>query len=82
MSNITVKGLPSSWRSPGVYIANVARNSGSTIGNQPTMLIGQMLSAGTATANTPVLCYTQSQVNSLIWFRKYVSSNVCCLCTK
>lgn len=62
---ITVKGIPGNWRAPGVYIGNQPRNGGGQVGLRPTMIIGQMLSTGTAIANTPVQVFSQADVDAL-----------------
>jgi phage tail sheath gpL-like len=51
---INTPGLPSAWRSPGTYIANVPNGGGGGVGLLPTMIVGQMLSSGTATPNVAV----------------------------
>jgi phage tail sheath gpL-like len=61
---INISGLPANWRAQGVVIGTQPLNGGGTNGPQPTYIIGQMLSTGTAVANIPVQVFSQSDVNT------------------
>ncbi|MDO9714300.1 phage tail sheath subtilisin-like domain-containing protein [Paracraurococcus lichenis] len=61
---ITFKTIPASLRAPGVYgEIDPSRANASTV-NQPTLIIGQMLASGTATANVPVLVTSYDQART------------------
>lgn len=62
---ISTPGFPNNFLSPGVYISNVPSGGGASQGVQAAMLVGQMLSGGTAVANVPVQVFAQSDVNAL-----------------
>jgi phage tail sheath gpL-like len=57
--SVNTPGLPSAWRSPGTYIANVPNGGGGGVGLLPTMIVGQMLTSGTAVPNVPVSVFSQ-----------------------
>lgn len=61
---ITFTNYPSSNRVPGVYV-EVNAGGGVTQVNQPTLLIGQMLSSGTGVANEPIVIASASAANTL-----------------
>lgn len=57
--------IPSNLRVP-LFYAEVSNSQANTSGfNQRTLIIGQKLSGGTATANTPVLCSSVPQAATL-----------------
>lgn len=53
--SITVPGYPSNNRVPGVFAAVDASKANTGSVNQRTLIFGQMLASGTATANMPVI---------------------------
>lgn len=64
--SITFSNFPQSVRNPNVYVAEITPNGASAGNNsQPTLLIGLMLSTGTATPNIPVLVSSQFVADSL-----------------
>jgi phage tail sheath gpL-like len=55
----------SQWLPSGVNIEFDASQANTATQNQRALLIGQITSAGTATANVPVQAYSQAQVNGV-----------------
>jgi len=53
------------WRPSGVNVEFDASQANTATQNQRALLIGQMLSSGSATPNVPVMAYSQAQVNAL-----------------
>jgi len=53
------------WRPSGVNVEFDASQANTATQNQRALLIGQILAAGTATPDVPVMGYSQSQVNLL-----------------
>lgn len=53
------------WRPSGVYAEFDPSQANTAIQPLRALIIGQMLAGGTATANVPVLAYSQAQVNGL-----------------
>lgn len=65
-STLAFRYFPSqTWRPSGVNIEFDASQANTATQNQRTLLIGQMLSSGSAVANTPVQAYSGLQVNTL-----------------
>jgi len=62
---LAFKYFPSQWRPSGVNIEFDASQANTATQNQRALLIGQILSSGTATPNTAVMGYSQNQVNGL-----------------
>jgi phage tail sheath gpL-like len=60
------KYFPSAtWLDSGVYTEFDPSQANTATQNQRALIVGQITSSGTATANTPVMAYSQSQVNGL-----------------
>ena len=53
------------WRPSGVYNEFDPSQANTATQNQRALIVGQILSSGTAVANTPVMAYSQAQVNTL-----------------
>lgn len=63
---INFKYFPAStWRPSGFYAEFDASQANTAVQNLTGLLVGQMLAAGTATANAPLLATSQAQVNLL-----------------
>jgi phage tail sheath gpL-like len=61
--SISFKYFPApTWRVPGFYGEFDASQANTAIPVQRALLVGQMLSSGTATANVPILAYSLGQV--------------------
>lgn len=56
---------PQTWRPSGTNIEFDASQANTAVQNQRTLLIGQILAAGTTPANVQVQAYSQAQVNTL-----------------
>lgn len=54
-----------SFRPSGVYNEFDPSQANTATQNQRALIVGQITSSGTATANTPVMAYSQAQVNGL-----------------
>ena len=65
MGNINYKQIANNIRVPGVYIELDASKAGSYSQNNRTLLIGQMLSTGSATPLTPVSVHSESEAITL-----------------
>jgi phage tail sheath gpL-like len=64
--SLAFKTFPAStWRPSGVFAEFDPSQANTATQNQRTLLVGQILSSGTATANTPVMATSQGQVNTL-----------------
>jgi phage tail sheath gpL-like len=71
---INFKYFPATtWRVPGFYAEFDASQANTALPVQRALLIGQILSAGTATPNQPVLAYSQSQVATLCGINSMLS---------
>src|ERR1700733_4210623 len=65
-SILAFKYFPAStWRVSGVNIEFDASQANTATQNQRALLIGQIMTGGTAAANIPVQAYSQAQVNGL-----------------
>jgi phage tail sheath gpL-like len=66
MAALAFKYFPAmSWRPSGVYAEFDPSQANTAPQNQRALIVGQVLAAGTATPNVPVLAYSQDQVNAL-----------------
>jgi phage tail sheath gpL-like len=65
MATLAFKYFPAqTWRPSGVYAEFDPSMANTAIQNLRALVIGQMLSSGTATPNVPFLAYSQAQVNA------------------
>jgi phage tail sheath gpL-like len=55
----------STWRPSGFYAEFDPSQANTALEQQRSLIVGQILSSGTAVANAPVLAYSQTQVNLL-----------------
>jgi phage tail sheath gpL-like len=63
-NTISPPNYPSSNRTPGTFFSLDNSNANTSVANLQTLLIGQMLSTGTATPNVPFLASSQTLVNT------------------
>ena len=52
------------WRPSGSFVEFDPSQANTATQNQRTLLVGQITASGTATANVPILAYSQAQVNT------------------
>jgi len=62
---ISFNNIPSNWRQPLYWVEIDSSMAGQPIYALPALLVGQMLSTGTATADVPVPCQSPSLADSL-----------------